>query len=141
MIPVAELRGKGETVLVLDDDASLRQLARRILEQSGYSVREAATGEEAVSVARATPALALLISDVVMPGVPAAEVCYSILMLRPDAKVLFTSGYSAADLVATQLLTARTKVLQKPFTASSFLAAVRAALDESPSLDMMEHVG
>lgn len=132
--------GSLETILVLDDEPALRRILKQILERNGYSVHEAATGEEALSVARATPALALVISDVVMPGVSAAEVCYSISMIRPDARVLFTSGYSAADLVATELLTARTKVLQKPFAAGALLAAVRGTLDGTRSLEAGERI-
>lgn len=120
--------GSGRTVLVLDDDASVRKLARRILEGAGYDVHEAATGEEAVSIAEKTPALALLISDVVLPGMGAAAAWQAISLSCPEARVLFTSGYTGEQLASLALLSPRTPLLRKPFTAAIFLAAVRSAM-------------
>lgn len=120
--------GSRKSVLVLDDEESLRRLARRMLEGAGYDVYEAGTGGEAVDLARKTPGLGLLISDVVLPGMSAAAAWQAISLVCPEARVLFTSGYTGDQLAAQALLSPRTPLLSKPFTAAKFLAAVRTAL-------------
>lgn len=120
--------GVGNAVLILDDEDQLRQFVRRALEQSGYEVHEAATGDVAVRIAESLPGLALVISDVVLPGMSAAAAWEAISVCCPEAKVLFTSGYTQADLVAQALLTPRTSLLQKPYKRAALLSAVRHAL-------------
>lgn len=120
--------GVGNTVLVLDDEGPLRQIARRTLEKSGFVVHEAATGDEAIRIAESLPRLALVISDVVLPGMTAAAAWEAISLKCPEARVLFTSGHTQADLVANGLLTSRTPLLNKPYKRASLLAAVQHAL-------------
>lgn len=120
--------GDGMTVLVLDDEGAIRRFVRRTLEKSGYEVHEAATGEEAVRIAEGIPGLALVIADVVLPGMSAAAAWEAISLCCPEARVLFTSGYSGEELVSMALVTTRTSLLPKPYTRAALLAAVRSAL-------------
>lgn len=117
-----------KSVLVLDDEAPMRRLARRLLEDEGYDVQEAATGEEAVRIAETTPGLSLVVSDVVLPGMGAAAAWQTISIACLEARVLFTSGYDRNQLAAMALLSPRTALLRKPFTRVAFLAAVRSAM-------------
>lgn len=120
--------GSRGSILVLDDEDSVRKLACRILEEAGYDVRGAATGEEAVKIAENMPGLSLLVSDVVLPGMGAAAAWHAISMICHDARVLFTSGYTGEQLASQALLSTRTPLLGKPFSAATFLAAVQSAI-------------
>ena len=86
---------RGETtVLVLDDDANVLDVVREILEAEGYGVLKALNGEEALRVAQAHPGpIALLLTDVVMPGLSGPEAAQRLRATRPDTKVLFMSGF------------------------------------------------
>jgi two-component system, cell cycle sensor histidine kinase and response regulator CckA len=119
-----------ETVLLVEDDDLVRRFARDVLERAGYSVHEAASGPEAVNVARLNAgAIQLVLSDVVMP-----EMSGTVLMRRLDgigvkAPVLFMSGHPA-DAVALRGVGARdAPLLQKPFTVGDLLFKVRRVLD------------
>lgn len=117
-----------KSILVLDDEDSMRRLARRLLESGGYDVLEAESGEKAVQVAERTPGLALVICDVVLPGMTAAAAWQAISLCCREARVLFTSGYTDEQLVSHALLTPRTPLLRKPYTPGTLLSAVQRAL-------------
>lgn len=122
-------------ILILDDEELMRRLLLRILDEAGYDVQEAPSGEEAIRIAEMTPDLALVIADVVMPGMAAAAAWQAISLSSHDARVLFASGYTDDQLVSQALLTSRTPLLRKPFTPEMLLTAVRpilAAPDPAP---------
>jgi len=121
--------GGNETVLLVEDEDSVRQLVRETLESRGYRVLEAAHGNAALALAasHADP-IHLLITDVVMPGLSGHELVQQILPARPAIKVLYLSGY-AQDAFATPTPgEAQETFLQKPFTLQSLTRKVREIL-------------
>jgi signal transduction histidine kinase len=126
---VPETRVSGEeTVLVAEDEDSVRKLAVETLERRGYHVLSAASGEEALKVASSyEEVIHLLLSDVVMPGLKGPELAGRMRMLRPGIRVLLMSGY-AADVVRREDLQDG-PLLSKPFSPATLAKAVRAVLD------------
>ena len=124
-----------ERVLVVEDEASLRTLVERMLTRGGYEVVSAASGREALeAMAREAP-FDLLLTDVMMPGMPGPELAALAQERRPGQPVLFMSGYSEEQLARHG---ARPdQLLPKPFSLEELLAAVRAALG-APSAAQVE---
>ena len=109
-------RRPGEWVLLVEDDESVREVARRALEGGGYRVLEAADGAEALARLSGTDgAIGLVLTDVVMPGMSGRELADRIAELRPGTPVLFTSGYTDGDIVRRGLLDPGAAFVQKPF--------------------------
>jgi len=114
---------RSETILLIEDDDSVREIARRVLTQAGYTVIEARYGSEALDLAAEHPVIDLVLSDVVMPGLSGPEVVLRLLETRPEIVPLFMSGYapeSEGPLGGAELV-------RKPFTGPELLAAVRRA--------------
>jgi CheY-like chemotaxis protein len=120
-----------ETVLLVEDEAALRTLVRRILEKHGYKVLEASTANEASALARdhAGP-IHLLLTDVVLAGTDGRQVAETLLALRTELRVLFMSGYTEEAIVHRGVLAANTAFIHKPFAAEGLLIKVRSVLDE-----------
>jgi two-component system cell cycle sensor histidine kinase/response regulator CckA len=129
----AERPGSSETVLVVEDEPALRQLVRTLLDGGGYTVLVAEGVEAALALAeRHRGAVHLLLTDVVMPGLSGPEVAAQLLAVRPEARVLYMSGY-AGDLVGRRgVLPAGAALLVKPFTEASLLRMVREVLADGP---------
>ena len=122
-------RRGSETVLVAEDEETVRQLAIESLERNGYQVIAAASGEEALTLASSYDgAIHLLLTDVVMPGMKGPELATRLRAQRPGLKVLLMSGY-AADVVTPGDVKDATMV-SKPFSPAALTRAVRSALDE-----------
>jgi signal transduction histidine kinase/CheY-like chemotaxis protein len=116
------------TVLLAEDEEGVRQLAIEALERRGYRVLPAASGEEALTLARAYDGtIHLLLSDVVMPGIKGPELADRMRALRPGIRVLLMSGYAADVVTADDLRGAM--LLAKPFSPAALVKAVRASLD------------
>ena len=115
-------------VLVLDDEAPIRQIQRRILEKAGYRVIEAAGGVEALTVLEGTQDLDLLIADLEMPELAGEEVVRRIRVARPDLKVLYVTGHIDRLLDARSTLWEGEAFLDKPFTPRGLLEAVSLLL-------------
>jgi two-component system, cell cycle sensor histidine kinase and response regulator CckA len=123
--------GHGETLLVVEDEAALREVAGRILSGAGYAVLTAEGGAEALELAAAHDGtIDLLVSDVVMPGMLGKELAERLVAARPETRVLFMSGYAQPVLASQGTLDPGVVLLEKPFTAAGLLAAVRRRLDE-----------
>jgi PAS domain S-box-containing protein len=122
-----------ETVLVVEDELAVRELAARVLSQQGYTVLDAANGEEALAKAHqhADRAIHLLFTDVVLPGMNGKELADKLKELFPGIKVLFTSGYTDEAIVNHHALEPSYSLLQKPFSPASLARRVRRILDES----------
>jgi two-component system, cell cycle sensor histidine kinase and response regulator CckA len=117
-----------ETVLLAEDEDSVRLLAIESLERRGYRVLAAASGEEALKLESGYgPTIHLLVTDVVMPGMKGPELAERIRAKRPGVRVLLMSGY-AADVVMPGDLREAT-LLSKPFSPGALLNAVRSLLD------------
>ena len=124
------LRGGHETVLLVEDAAPVRTLARRSLEACGYQVIDAADGPSALELsARHTGEIAVLVTDVVMPGMSGRELAERLAPTRPAMKVLYTSGYTDDAMVRQGVLNAGVAFLQKPFVPDSLARKVRDVLD------------
>ena len=122
-------RARGETVLLVEDEPSVRTVAREVLRREGYEVLVAARGDEALEVAARHPRLIhLLVSDVVMPGLNGPDLWARLSAARPDTKVLFMSGYIDNAVVRHRIHDAGLPFLQKPFSLVSLADAVRRAL-------------
>jgi PAS domain S-box-containing protein len=127
--PAEDTRGHGEAILLVEDEASMRTMAGRILSRNGYLVREAADGAAAIRLA-GDPAerFDLLVTDMVMPGMLGDEVAERVRAVRPGLPALFVTGSAqqAGNLPATGL-----DMVEKPFTEAVLLTRVRRALDRS----------
>ncbi|UQU63573.1 PAS domain S-box protein [Couchioplanes caeruleus] len=127
--PAATL-GHGETLLVVEDEAALRDVAGRILSGAGYHVLSADGGTRALEVAALHEGtIDLLVSDVVMPGMLGKELAERLTGVRPETRVLYMSGYAQPVLASQGTLDPGVALLEKPFTAEDLLAAVRKRLD------------
>jgi PAS domain S-box-containing protein len=123
-------KGGGETVLVADDEAAVRQLAQAALESAGYRVLVAADGAEALEAFRlAAGRVELVVLDATMPRLSGRQVFDAIRRIDPDVKVLFASGYHfGTGPGATPERAPGTRMLNKPYTPSQLAAAVGALL-------------
>ena len=127
--------GRGtETVLLAEDAAAVRAVARQVLERQGYTVLEAPDGELALHLAqRHSGPIHLLLTDVVMPGMSGRQLADRLAPARPDMKVLYASGYTDDSVVRHGVLEEGMPYLQKPFTPESLARKVRDVLDSSKS--------
>jgi signal transduction histidine kinase/CheY-like chemotaxis protein len=118
-----------ETILVAEDAPVVRQLTRELLENRGYSVVEASSGEEALSLCASYDGkIDLMLSDVIMPGMNGHALALEASRLRPDMKVLLMSGY-ADEITRSQIAKTGYPFLAKPFTSTGLSAKVRHTLD------------
>jgi two-component system cell cycle sensor histidine kinase/response regulator CckA len=128
--PEAAARGGTETILLAEDEAPVRALARVILERAGYTVVEAATPAEAATRSESMPTIDLLLTDVVMPGGTGPELFRRLSSNRPSMRVLFMSGYAEQDLFDRAAVTHQGAFLAKPFSKQELMQRVRETLDK-----------
>jgi PAS domain S-box-containing protein len=122
-----------ETILIVDDEAGIRELLEKILRRHGYEVLEAGDGEEALAVFREHPgAIDLLITDVMMPRVGGPELVERLRKQGISPKVIYVSGYTDDPNIYAGKFPAGTAFLEKPFTLPSLLAKVREVLKSAP---------
>jgi CheY-like chemotaxis protein len=122
-----------ETILLVEDEASLRMITRQILEEHGYRVLEAAGGDQAVEIGHRHPdPIHLLVTDVVMPGMNGRQVADLLVAERPSLRVLYMSGYTDDVIANRGVLKTGTLFLSKPFTVHALLRRVREALGPNP---------
>ncbi len=118
-----------ETILLVEDDALVRKVARAILDRAGYVVLEASTGSEALTLAEQHPAtIHLLLTDVVMPRMSGPELADRLRVRHPATKALFMSGYTDRSIVHQGLLDSGVAFLQKPLTPDNLLRRIREVL-------------
>jgi signal transduction histidine kinase/CheY-like chemotaxis protein len=128
--PAEAPRGRGETILLVEDEASLQELASRLLTRNGYLVRAASTASEAPCIAGETgQPIDLLLTDVVMPEMLGNEVARRVHAIRPALPVLYMSGYAQPILDTHGTFANQIDLLEKPFTETSLLTRVRRAID------------
>jgi signal transduction histidine kinase/CheY-like chemotaxis protein len=123
-----------ETVLLLEDEPMVRNLVRHLLEIHGYTVLEAATGDQALLASASHPGrIDLLLADVVIPGgLSGVEIAERLRASRPGVKVLFMSGYTDDEVIRRGVSRGEVPFVQKPFTPAVLARRVREVLDEAP---------
>lgn len=122
-----------ETLLLVEDEGSLRRAAVEFLSLRGYTVLEAKNGMDALSISttHASP-IHLAVTDVVMPQMSGGELARKLEKLRPETKLLFVSGYPGETVVDHKVVELDSNFLQKPFTLNQLAKKVRTVLDHSP---------
>ncbi len=128
----ADLAGHGNILLVEDEDA-VRVFAARALKNKGYKVTEARTGEQALDILRDTPAIDLMITDMMMPGMDGGTLARLIRVERPEIKIIVISGYSEEVARGDIVDTADFHFLPKPFSLSQLASKVKDVLTEAKS--------
>jgi CheY-like chemotaxis protein len=119
----------GETVLVVEDEDVLRQVVEETLTELGYGVIAATGPAAALEVLDRTPAVDVLLTDVVMPGMSGPELWQRVRTAHPRARVLFMSGYADEAMGYHGMLPTGAPFLQKPFTVESLARTIRGVLD------------
>jgi len=129
-VAVAPVRPATETVLLVEDEAGVRRLSKRILENAGYRVLEAGNGDEAEKVfALQADVIDLVVTDVIMPGCGGPELLTRLQVRVPALKALYMSGYTEQSAAQKAGINRGLPFVQKPFTAAEFVRHVREALD------------
>ena len=123
--------GGSETILLVEDEASVREYVTNILSKKGYDVYESRDGDEALQKARELGGrLDLVISDIVMPKINGPELLEELSEINPAVKMLFITGYADDALIQSQLPPDYWPILAKPFASGELLALMRKVLDE-----------
>jgi PAS domain S-box-containing protein len=122
-------RGEGETVLVVEDDDSVRMLVVDVLKELGYRVIEAIDGSEALPVIEGKRRIDLLISDVGLPGMNGRQIAEIAVAARPALKVLFITGYAATAASRADFLAPGMEMITKPFAIDDLAQKVREILN------------
>jgi two-component system cell cycle sensor histidine kinase/response regulator CckA len=124
----------GATILLVEDDVAVRNVVRRLLERHGYKVLEVPNGSQALTtIADPTPAIDLVISDIVMPEMSGLELRERLRTIRPTLPLLLMSGYSQEAITRLGNPASVGPMVEKPFTARSILESVRRVLAIEPS--------
>ena len=123
----------GETLLLVEDEETVRNLAKQILVHCGYSVIVAEDASEALEVLRREKQIDLLVTDVVMPKMSGPQLAENALEIRPDIKVLYMSGYTDDAVFRKGVIDTDTNFIKKPFSYASFTKKVREILNNFPS--------
>jgi two-component system, cell cycle sensor histidine kinase and response regulator CckA len=118
-----------ETVLIVEDEEMLRELATEILDFGGFKVLTAAKGDEALEICKNHPGeIHLLLTDVIMPEMNGRDLAERAQVLRPNIKVVYMSGYSNETITHSGIMQEDVPLIEKPFTTNLFLNKVREAL-------------
>ena len=132
----SELMKGTETVLVVDDEPSIRKLLIQTMQPLGYKLFDAHSGEDALKVSDEYPgAIDLLVTDVVMPGMNGMQLAEAFKHRRPDMRVIFMSGYTDHTIVQKDMLDRNLILIQKPITPSVVAAKVREVLDKKDTFE------
>jgi signal transduction histidine kinase len=127
---VSRVDGGSETILVVEDHEGLREYSAGVLRELGYCVLEAADGQAALELLNERPDVDLLFTDVVLPGLNGRQLADDASELRPDLKVLFTTGYTRNAIVHNGRLDDDVSLITKPFTFVALATKVRKMLDQ-----------
>jgi len=132
--PVRRLSGGGETILLVEDEPAVRELAVKVLRRQGYLVLEAANGKEALQLAQAHQGqIHLLLTDVIMPNMNGKTLAEAVTKLYPQTKILFSSGYTDNVMMQFDLMNSEVMFISKPFSPTTLTHKVREALNHYPS--------
>ncbi len=125
-------QARGETILLVEDDADLRRLMMKTLTALGYGIVEADTGQRALERLKEAGAVDLLLTDMALPGgMSGGDLAKEVQLRRPGLPVIYMSGYSQGSIVDRGQLGEDSRLLQKPFKRAEIAKAIREALGES----------
>src|SRR5262249_36391604 len=128
-VPAASQAGTGQTILLAEDEDSVRLLIIKACTKAGYKLLAATNGEEALSLAKNHKGpIDLLLTDVIMPGMNGRALADQVTKLRPETKVLYCSGYTENAIIHHGVLNLQATFLPKPFTSTALLQAIRGIL-------------
>ena len=131
-VPVEKLPQGNETVLVVEDDGSVREVAVNILRMQGYKVLEATGGEEALIICeKEKNPIHLILTDILMPHMTGPQLIRQLKQVRQDLKVLYMTGYTDESVVHQGILEKGVKLIHKPFTIKKMARKVREVLDKN----------
>jgi CheY-like chemotaxis protein len=120
-----------ETVLLVEDEPAVREMTKAALQRHGYTVLPAATGAEALRIARANHGVInVVLTDVVMPGMSGPQLVEQLREEQPRLAALFMSGYTSDAVFRHGIETGQADFLQKPFSTSALAAKLRQVLDK-----------
>jgi two-component system, cell cycle sensor histidine kinase and response regulator CckA len=129
----APARGKQETVLIVDDEESMQELGRELLEEHGYKVLIASNGPEALEIYRNQPqVIKVVILDLVMPGMDGGQTYLELKKINPGIRAFFCTGYMPDAVISALLEEEHLFAIQKPFNPDQFVQLVRDVLDGKP---------
>jgi PAS domain S-box-containing protein len=120
---------EGEILLVVEDEEAVRHMAVEVLRDLGYTVVQASDGVQAIDILHTQPRISLLFTDIVMPSMNGRLLADQAKKMRPELKVLFTTGYTRNAVVHNGMLDAGVAFLPKPFTVAELAKKVRRVLD------------
>lgn len=126
--PVERLRKNEATVLLVEDEASLRKLTRDVLQEIGYTVHEAVDAKQALEIANKKQEIGVLLCDVVMPGMSGPALADALAISHPGTRVLFMSGYPYGEIAKQGILDPGVAILRKPFTRDELILRVEEVL-------------
>lgn len=125
-----DVTGGCETLLLVEDEAAVRRSTREFLALGGYIVLEARDGEEALRIAKEYRGpIHVVVTDVVMPRMGGAKLAAELAIVRPDAQVLFVSGYAENTVLRHGAIDVATRFLQKPFSLKALARKIREVLN------------
>jgi CheY-like chemotaxis protein len=137
--PPADAPCGSETILLVEDEDEVRELARELLQARGYTVLEAPDGAEALRISERHPGMIhLMLTDIVMPGMSGRELATRLTALRPGVAVLYMSGYTDNAVVHHGVLDPGAAFVQKPMAPDVLVRKVRELLDYGKSLENRE---
>jgi two-component system cell cycle sensor histidine kinase/response regulator CckA len=139
--PILNGHGGNETILLVEDEDSVREVASRILRRQGYSVVEASNGTEALrEFGERGREFDLIITDIVMPGMGGLELAQRVREWAPAARILFTSGYTEDAVLRRSFLDPGAEFIEKPFTPAHLAERTRQVLDSEITLAKLNNV-
>jgi two-component system, cell cycle sensor histidine kinase and response regulator CckA len=135
-VPAAQQPDAGAgIVLMVEDEPSVREFARRVLDRAGHTLLTAGNGDEALHVAESWEgSIDVLLTDIVMPGMHGQVLAARLLRIRPDVRIIFMSGYAEDSIPALDRLATPATFLAKPFTSMTLTEAVAREITEARSL-------
>ncbi|MFA7465648.1 MAG: response regulator, partial [Syntrophales bacterium] len=129
--PDLEMPGGNETILIVEDEANVRELASTILKRLGYKVFAASNGGEAfLLVEKQKDPIDLLMTDVVMPGMNGRELAERLIQIQPRMRVLFTSGYTENVIIHHGIVEENLAFISKPYTMQTLAHKIREVLNQ-----------
>jgi CheY-like chemotaxis protein len=125
-----EQAGRGQTVLVVEDEALVRALIVDVLDEMGYRALEASDGPSGLKMLQSTEPIDLLITDIGLPGLNGRQVADAGRVLRPDLKVLFMTGYAESAAIANGILSPGMQMITKPFAMDALMQRIRGLIEQ-----------